>query len=173
MKKELVNNSIGGSKEAFCQLYGLYKDKLYRYAFYKLGNPEDAEDAVSECVLQAWKGISALRDPEAFGSWIFRILSACCAKRISQMIDERKYPDLVHDAGYTDPSGDNHKAIELAEALAILKDDEREIVLLSVVAGLTSSEIAEQTDLRPGAVRSKLSRSLTKMREFLSQGESK
>ncbi len=172
MKEELVNNSIGGSKEAFCQLYGLYKDRLYRYAFYKLGNPEDAEDAVSDCVLQAWKGISALRDPEAFGSWIFRILSACCAKRIRQMIDERKIPSLVQDSGCADPSNDNHKAIELAEALDILKDDEREIVLLSVVAGLKSNEIAEQTGLSSGSVRSKLSRSLTKMREFLSQGES-
>lgn len=172
MNEELVKKSIRGSKEAFCELYGLYKDRLYRYAFYKLGNPEDAEDAVSDCVLQAWKGISALRDPGAFGSWIFRILSACCAKRIGQMVNDRKYPELVQDMGYADPSGDNHKAIELAEALAILKDDEREIVLLSVVAGLTSDEIATQTGLRSGSVRSKLSRSLAKMREFLSQGES-
>jgi RNA polymerase sigma-70 factor (ECF subfamily) len=79
---------------------------------------------------------------------------------------------MRHEAGFTDTTADDHKAIELAEALAILKDDEREIVLLSVVAGLTSNEIAKHTLLQPGAVRSKLSRSLAKMREFLSQGES-
>ena len=171
MSEELVRKSISGSKEAFCELYGLYKDRLYRYAFYKLGNPEDAEDAVSDCVLQAWAGISKLKSPEAFGSWLFRILSACCAKRISRIIDDRRYPELMRDVGYTDPSADNHKAIELAEALAILKEDEREIVLLSVVAGLTSGEISKQTGQSPGTVRSKLSRSLAKMRGFLSQGE--
>ena len=173
MSESLVKKSIKGNKEAFCQLYGLYKDRLYRYALYKLGSPEEAEDAVSECVLQAWKGIPNLRDPGSFGSWIFRILSVCCSKRISQMIDEREYTGLRHEIGYTDQSGDNHKAIELAEALAILKDDEREIVLLSVVAGLNSNEIAEQTALSPGSVRSKLSRSLAKMRDFLSHEGSK
>ena len=173
MYESLVKKSIKGNKEAFCQLYDLYKDRLYRYALYKLGSPEEAEDAVSECVLQTWKGIPNLRDPGSFGSWIFRILSVCCSKRISQMIDEREYTGLMHETGFTDTSGDNHKAIELAEALSILKDDEREIVLLSVVAGLTSDEISKHTLLTPGAVRSKLSRSLAKMREFLTQGESK
>ncbi len=172
MNEELVRKSIGVSKESFCELYGLYKDRLYRYALYRLGSPEDAEDAVSDCVLQAWKGIPGLKDPKAFGSWIFRILSACCAKRIKEMIGDREYPYLVNEDGYTDPSGDTEKAVLLAEALSILKDDERDIVLLSVIAGLTSSEIAGQTGLRPGAVRSKLSRSLARMREFLSQGES-
>ena len=172
MNEELVRKSIGGSKEAFCELYGLYKDRLYRYALYRLCSPEDAEDAVSDCVLQAWKGISGLKDPKSFGSWIFRILSACCAKRIKEMIGEREYSGLANDLGYADPSGDTEKAVMLAEALAILKDDERDIVLMSVVAGLTSNEIAGQTGLRPGAVRSKLSRSLSRMREFLSQGES-
>ena len=48
MNEKLVNEAIAGSKEAFCSLYGQYKDKLYRYALYKLRDPDDAEDAVSE-----------------------------------------------------------------------------------------------------------------------------
>ena len=52
--------------------------------------------------------------------------------------------------------------------LSQLKEEEREIVLLSAAAGLTSSEIAGITGMTPGAVRSKLSRSLAKMREYLS-----
>lgn len=59
-------------------------------------------------------------------------------------------------------------SVELAEALAILKEDEREIVLLSIVGGLSSTEVSSLTGLAPGSVRSKLSRSLAKMREFLS-----
>ena len=171
MNEELVKKSIDGSKEAFCELYALYKDRLYRYAFYRLGSHEDAEDAVSDCVLQAWKGISGLKDTAAFGSWIFRILSACCAKRIGELVNSRKYPELSNDAGYADMTGDVEKSVLLAEALALLKDDERDIVLLSVVAGLTSNEIAARTEMQSGTVRSKLSRSLAKMREFLSQGE--
>ena len=56
---------------------------------------------------------------------------------------------------------------ELQNALDILKDDEKEIVLLSVVAGFSSKEIGRIVDMTSGAVRSKLSRSLKKMRDFL------
>ena len=49
----------------------------------------------------------------------------------------------------------------------MVKDDEKEIVLLSVVAGFSSKEIGKIVDMTSGAVRSKLSRSLKKMRDFL------
>ena len=69
-----------------------------------------------------------------------------------------------HASGGTDPS----VVIEITEALSRLSDEEREIVLLSAVGGLTSSEISNITGLTSGSVRSKLSRSLSKMRDFLS-----
>lgn len=56
---------------------------------------------------------------------------------------------------------------ELAQALDILSSDEKEIVLLSVVGGFTSKEISKITGLTAGSVRSKLSRSLAKMRNYL------
>ena len=59
-------------------------------------------------------------------------------------------------------------AVELAEALDRLNCEDRGIVLLSVIAGMSSGEIADLTGLPAGTVRSKLSRSLAKMREFLS-----
>ena len=171
MNEKLVNEAIAGSKEAFCSLYGEYKDRLYRYALYRLGDPSDAEDAVSECVLEAWQGIGNLRNAGAFGSWIFRILSACCAKRIKSIIRDRDNLARVYSEG---PGAASAAAqppslpVELAEALSKLKEDEREVVLLSIVSGLSSNEVADLTGLAPGSVRSKLSRSLSKMREFLS-----
>ena len=169
MDERLINEAIAGSKEAFASLYGLYKDKLYRYALYKLGDPEDAEDAVSECVLAAWKSIGSLRSSKAFSSWIFRILSNCCASRIKDAVKSREKTEKVIAEGvFASVSTSPSLAAELNEALAQLGETEREIVLLSVLAGLTSNEISEQTGLPAGTVRSKLSRSLAKMREFLS-----
>ena len=168
MNEKLINEAIAGSKEAFCSLYGEYKDKLYRYALYRLGDPTEAEDAVSDCVLAAWQGIGSLRSEKAFGSWIFRILSNCCAAKIKEMIGTRENLERIYDAGTGNTSAPSSLSLELAEALARLRDDERDIVLLSIIGGLSSTEIASLTDLAPGSVRSKLSRSLTKMREFLS-----
>ena len=169
MDERLINEAIAGSREAFATLYGSYKDRLYRYALYRLGSPEDAEDAVSECVLAAWKSIGSLRSSKAFSSWIFRILSNCCASRIKEAIGSRGNVERVIREGSFMPEGRSPSlAVELSEALAELSDQDREIVLLSVIAGMTGSEIAEQTGLPAGTVRSKLSRSLAKMRDFLS-----
>ena len=68
MDEKLINEAISGSKEAFCKLYGNYKDRLYRYALYRLGDPTEAEDAVSDCVLAAWQGIGSLRSGSAFSA---------------------------------------------------------------------------------------------------------
>ena len=169
MDEKLVNEAIAGSKEAFCSLYGEYKDRLYRYALYRLGDPDDAEDAVSECVLAAWKSIGSLRSAGAFGSWIFRILSACCASRIKTAINTRENLGRIYDAGPGSSSAVSPSlSVELSEALAQLKDEDREVVLLSIIGGFSSTEIAGFTGMAPGTVRSRLSRSLARMREFLS-----
>ena len=61
-------------KDEFIELYtAVYKD-LYRYALYVLGNREDAEDAVSEAVVDAYAEFGKLRDKGAFKGWIFKIL---------------------------------------------------------------------------------------------------
>ncbi len=168
MDEKLINEAIAGSKEAFCSLYGQYKDRLYRYALYRLGDPTEAEDAVSDCVLAAWKGIGNLRSEKAFGSWIFRILSNCCASRIREMIGTRESLEHIYDAGTVSASAPASLSIELKEALSQLGEEERNIVLLSIIGELNSTEISSLTGLAPGSVRSKLSRSLSKMREFLS-----
>ena len=167
---KLAEAAKAGSKESFCELYGKYKDKLYRYALYRLGDPSDAEDAVSECVLAAWKGLPGLRKPEAFGSWMFRILHACCVSRINDSVKFRENMHQVYEEGRRGSGGTvpASLSVELTEALSQLSDEERTVVLLSVLGDLTSREISEITALTPGAVRSKLSRSLAKMREYLS-----
>ena len=173
MKNEVstvMNNRL--SCEEFCSLYGEIKDSLYRYALYRLGNPADAEDAVSDAVLAAWRGIEGLKDVSAFSAWLFAILRNTCNSGIKRIINER---EKIAKAGrdisvMSENSGCEPGSLskELSEALDILSDDEREIVILSVVAGLSSKEISDMTGLTAGSVRSKLSRSLTKMREFLS-----
>ncbi len=168
----LAEKARSGSREAFCELYGIYKDKLYRYALYRLGDPDDAEDAVSECILEAWKGIRSLRSSSSFGAWIFRILYNCCMKHIRNAIGLRGSLESMAAASRREQSSagtsDLPLMIELAEALSQLSEDEREIVLLSSAAGLTSSEISVITGLSSGSVRSKLSRSMAKMRKYLS-----
>ncbi|MBQ7740503.1 MAG: RNA polymerase sigma factor [Eubacterium sp.] len=166
-EKQLVLLAGGGDKDAFCALYSLYKDKLYRYAFYRLKSKEDAEDAVSEAVISAFQQIGSLKKAEAFSAWIFRILYCSCNSIIKTNVNKRKLIEINSQGETVSDFKDEIVKTELIEALESLKEEEREIVLLSVVSGLSSKEIAKICDLTSGAVRSKLSRSLSKMRKFL------
>ena len=160
----------GLDENAFCRLYDNCREDLYRYAYYKLGSREDAEDAVQDCVLEAWRGLSGLRRVEAFRGWIFKILAASCNRRIRGIIKEREKKDAVRqqEMPVAESAGEQaERNLALGQALAQLTEEERDIVLLSAVAGLTSAQIAEQTGLQPGSVRSKLSRSLARMRKHL------
>lgn len=193
-ERQLIELAKNGNADAFCKLYDAYRQRLYRYAFYRLGNGPDAEDAVSECVLSAWRQIGSLREPDAFTAWIFRILSGCCGRLIQQQIQRRQQasldgpatgPDAADASSPGTDTGSRSAEAEAAQALTAdeadpdtwltlqtalgeLSDTERNIVLFSAVGGLKSHEIAELTGMTAGSVRSSLSRSLKKLRGYLS-----
>lgn len=179
-EKLLIEKSKAGDKEAFAEIYDMYKDQLYRYAYYRLGNHSDAEEAVSECVIGAFRQIRNLRETDAFRSWLFRILSVCCANQIKEQIRQRETEDIddvriAHARGQSvplhsegkDPSESVTEALDLKSALSQLSSEDREIVLLTEVAGFNSREIAELMKMKDTTVRSRLSRSLTKLRHML------
>lgn len=165
MSNDIIRRARAGDKQAFAQLYVQQKDRLYRYAYFQLGNAQDAQDAVSDCVVEAYCGIAQLQSEKAFAAWIFRILYRVCCAAIRRNADRRVEEPLEDNAHLA--REDTHLAPELEEALAILSPEDKDIVLLSVVAGYKTREIAEMLHLNHATVRSKLSRALAKMKTFL------
>lgn len=144
-------------------------------ALYTLGSQQDAEDAVADTFAEAWKGIKNLREPEAFRSWMFRILSARCKRQVAQIVTRKKEIDLdsyYETAEEAMPETATRRA-ELSEALGTLSPEERQIVLLSVLEGYTMREIASMLEMPQGTVSSKLSRSLKKLRLQLQDTDGK
>ena len=162
MSTNLIARARAGDKQAFAQLYLQHKDSLFRYAYFKLGN---AQDAVSDCIVEAYAGISRLKSEKAFVSWLFKILYRKCCAVLSGYSSRQAETSL--DEGEEIPVSDSHMAPELEEALGILAPEDRDIVLLSVIAGYKTREIAEMLGIKHATVRSKLSRALAKMKEFL------
>ena len=166
----LTEKAKNGDSAAFSELYGMFSSDLYRFALYMLASPEDAEDAVQEAVLSAWKSLKSLKDSSLFKAWVFKILSNKC-KNILAL--RKKNPDALPDEDYdflvSDTEGEYpFKSMELIEALKTLTPPDGQIVLLSVIGGFTSSEIARIYSLPPGTVRSKQQRALQKLRVTLS-----
>ena len=168
-ENEVVARAANGDVGAFCTLYDRYKQKLVNFAYFRLGNLEDAEDLVQECMLKVFENLPALQKPEAFTAWIYKILYRDCATFLKRRAREQDNDDIEN---YTDilpaDTAADFESVELRQALEELGEAEKDIVLLSVVAGLQSKEIARITGLTAGNVRQKLHRSLKKMRCILS-----
>ncbi len=165
-EKNLVQRAATGDKEAFAGLYTRYKDSLYRYAFFRLGNDHDAQDAIADCIAAAYQSIGHLRNASTFRTWIFRILYRCCCAYVKDQMEQNSRADAasLERIAYDDS---RLLSVELRDALDQLDPADRDIVLLSTVAGYNSREIASVTGLKANTVRSRLARSLKKMRTFL------
>ncbi len=172
---ELVTLAKSGNADAFGELYELYYKEMYCYACYVTGSESLAQDAVSDAVLSAFRQIKSLKNAKAFKGWLFKILCASCKRYYTE---NEKKKSLVYlddeNGGYEEPAGFEsiELSVELRTALEALSHEEREIVLLSVLGNYKSHEIADILDCPPTTVRSKLKRSLKKLRESLS-GENK
>lgn len=168
---ELIRQAKAGDIHAFSLLYeSVYKD-LYRFSLYTLQHPQDAEDVVSETVLDAFAQIRALREDGAFCSWIFRILSNKCRRRIRDYIDPPVGLDEMTDAQAAPahrPENDLSVQTDVRRAFASLAEDDRLILALNLFAGYSSQEIGEQLDMNPNTVRSRQSRALKKLGQMLS-----
>ncbi len=168
LRKLIVEAQTGNSK-AFATVYSFYANDLYRFALWYTGKSADAEDAVQEAVLIAFKNIAKLRKPSSFKSWMFKILSNVCKTKLINPAD-RLCTVPIHEIQETEADTsveDFVVSAELKVALDSLSPEEKQIVLLSVIGRYKSSEIAEIMEMKSGSVRSKLSRSLEKMREQL------
>lgn len=167
---ELVTSAKNGNAEAFGELYELYYKEMYCYACYVTGSETLAQDAVSDAVLSAFSQIKSLKKAQAFKGWLFRILCAACKRYYT---DSRKQSSMVslddENGGYSEPvsNGSLELSFEMKSALSTLSVQEREIVLLSVLSGYKSHEIAEILDCPSSTVRSKLKRALKKLRTEL------
>lgn len=147
--------------ERFMELYEtVYKD-LYRLAYYYLGNVQDAEDAVSETVLNAYENFSSLRKEDAFRGWIFKILVNQCKDQQRKKI-RRKSAELMEEPTYHPELAD---AVMTKDLLSCLSEEERKIVALTVFGGYKGEEIATLLKRRHSTIRSKYRRALKKLEQ--------
>ncbi len=173
----LVEKAKNKDTEAFAELYEMIYKDLYRMALYTLGNSHDAENAVSDAVVDAFLGIEKLMDPRAFRSWMFRILTAKCARQISENVKSRNLlGDLTVERvtetliSTNDELGQVLDRTIVEEAFLALNDEEKQIVTMTVYGQLDSGEIAECLNMNRNTVRSVYHRALAKMKKKLEAG---
>lgn len=155
-------------RQRFDRLVGVYHADMFRYAAWLCRNRTIAEDVVQEALLRAWKSLDALREDGAAKSWLLTIV-----RRENARYFERKRLETVdidnlapsQAALLAEPPDDN--VGDLRKAIYALEDDYREPLVLQVLLGFSTNEIAEQMGLTQGAVLTRLHRARAKLKATL------
>lgn len=158
---ELVRRAKKGDTEAFASLYEDIYENMYRFALYTLRHTADAEDVVSETVMEAFASVGNLRVEEAFKSWMFQILSNKCKDKLREYTKRTEELDKAAQQRYG-VQGPEENAI-VRRCFFELADEERLIIGMHLFCGYKSREIADILHMNENTVRSKESRGLKKL----------
>ncbi len=159
----------GGAAPEIAQLVADFHQALYRYAYRLTGSVADAEDLTQQVYLIAQQRFGQLRDPKRAGGWLFAILRNCYAKDC-----RRRHPvpaaaiDLDINTIAVEVPSQPIDSRELQSAIDQLDDEFKIVVLLFYFEHYSYRAIAEQLNIPPGTVMSRLARAKAHLRRRLS-----
>ena len=162
--------------EAFSTIVEDYSGQAYNVALGILRKPEDAEDAVQEAFLSAYRAFGAFKGQSKASTWLHRIVVNACLmklrkeKRHSNYLTETGYDDVIVRDWTSDPeavtlNGDLREIID--EGLGLLSSDVRSAVVLRDIQELSNEEAAEAMNLSVSAFKSRLHRGRVLLRKHM------
>lgn len=156
MDRNHVLLAQGGDREAFAQVAADVSDRLYAMAHRILRDADAASDVLQIALVQIWRDLPGLRDPDRFEAWSYRIVLRCC-----QADRRRARRSLVTltlqpaDAAIGDTQASVALRDELERAFQRLTDDQRTVLVLLYYRDMTIAQAADVLGVSPGTVKSR------------------
>lgn len=157
----LVQWAQSGDEDAFEALIRRYQDRAYLIALRLTGRPEDAQDALQEALLSAWRGLGGFRADADFGTWLTRIvINSCHRQRRGSRPVEPLEDGTAHPAGPGVESivEGRHRQLAVQRAIGGLSFDQRAAFVLHVFAGHSYLEVADVLGISPSAAKVRVHR---------------
>ena len=169
MQRDLVLRSMEGDRAAFTELGRLWIDRLYAAARLILVDQHRAEDATQEALLSAWRDLKGLRDPDRFEPWLRRILVNACYREARKDQSWRRAQTRLEPVGGPEPDPAEWTADRdvVERAMRGLDPEQRALVVLHYYLRLPVAETALTLGIPVGTVKSRLSRTTSRMRANL------
>ena len=174
---ELITAAQAGDQQALDQLLTALQPQLYRFSMKMCRHPEDAEDVLQDTLLSAARALDGFRGGSTLKTWLYTIARNACIKkrRKSKFAPERT--EALHEVGGVADDGTNAEDdLQNAElvsrvhrAIATLPSDQREVLILRDIEGLSGQEVADVVGISLAAMKSRLHRARVGLREALSQ----
>ncbi len=172
----LLAAAQGGDRAAFDALLAPHRRALHLHCYRMLGSIDQAEDAVQEALLRAWRGLGGYEGRAPLPHWLYRIATMTCLRAVerrerlpavhAEIAHLQPYPDALIDE--LDPAllAERREEVALAfvAALQLLPPTQRAVVILREVLCWSAAEVAALLDLSVPAVNSSLQRGRAALR---------
>jgi RNA polymerase sigma-70 factor, ECF subfamily len=167
-ERDYVIAAQKGSDTAFAALVRLHQRRAYAVARAIVLSHEDAEDAVQEGFLHAYRALDRFHSDQPFGAWLNRIVAnaALDLVRRRKVRDTDELPETIA-MPFRDPGEADELRRRLAEGLARLTDRQRGVIVLHDVEGYTHGEIGSMLGIPEGTARSDLHHARAALRRLL------
>ena len=171
----VIERVLDGDVEAFAILVDRYRDEFAGYAKYMTGSLDDAADIIQDSWVRAYKSLRRCEDRANFKGWLFRIVSNQCKTHLARR-KRRGTESLVDQADHllaVDDASGHVEAADLRQrvhgALQELPTDQREALVLRYVEDLSLSEMALLLKISAPALKMRLLRGRSALREKLEE----
>lgn len=171
IEPELVRAAQSGDRDALMTLLRDIEVYVYRTAFYILGNEQDALDASQEALIRIYTKIDTYEEKALFKTWVHRIVTNICIDQF-----RRKKPTVSieeHDMVFPTENHveedmlSSYVAKDIHEAIELLPDHHRAVVVLRYIQDFSYKEIADSLDLPLNTVKSYLFRARKQLQGLL------
>lgn len=177
----LVRRVQSGEAEAFEELVRAHEKTVYNLALRLVGNPQDAEDMAQEAFLKVYRSLPEFRGESKFSVWLYRIVSNVCldhlrrqGRRPASSLTTEDEDGEKQQWDVPDESQSPERLLEqkltreaVQRGLETLPEDQRQILLLREIRGMSYEEIGQTLDLEPGTVKSRIFRARKKLVAWL------
>jgi RNA polymerase sigma-70 factor (ECF subfamily) len=174
----LVAAARDGDKAAFGELVAPHLDVAFRAAFLIAGSAADAQDAVQEALVKAWRALGRFRLQAPFRPWLIRIVINEAHNRrravgrqagLALRLAGNPPPAMPTAPGAEAVTLAGEQTARLLAAVAALREDDQLVIAARYFLGLSEAETATALSLPAGTVKSRLARALARLREALGE----
>ena len=170
-ENEIIRSVLRGNVNDFEKLVTAYEKNVYNIALRMVGDPDDAADMTQETFIKAYRALSGFRGDSKFSSWLYRIASNVC---LDFLRSRSRHPqvslstvDEDDRATFELPDMRQNPEEQLMKKLGMeavrrgleqLPEQQRQILVLRELGGLSYAELAQTLGLEEGTVKSRIFR---------------
>ncbi len=171
-ERELILRFRDGDRDTFEEVVRRWNQDMTNLAYRMTGQFEEAQDIAQQCFLRAFQSRESFQGQSSLGTWLYRITVNLCRDRIRADQSRRRMMDSAtaqrprpfHRPARASAGEQGENQAQIARAMGMLPQAQREVVILRHYHDLSCREIAELLDTPYTTVKSRLSQGLDRLR---------